>query len=424
MTYSVNSPNLVVQQQTVLHTFLQRKSDAVEISGVDAEREQQEPTPNYVDCTRFIGTPEEHLELTQNEKMRPQRKTVVYDPREMWWRTPAYKSLIPINRNLLLLLSLWDLMVVLTTRFWSTICGEAQSEWTFCNDMGETVFVEDLFLSTLGVGMFLLLAFRANQAYSRFWEARTQWGMVKNLCRDVTRQIMYGVGGSTGGRRRAALFVVAFASTLKLHLREERNCEPCLGNILCFQDVANLEKANVMPQFCIDCLSHYLHQQVSLGKLRELHFQNINNGLSGLINAQGALERIKNQPIPLSYTLHLRFILMVWLIVYPIHLVVHYGWFTLLMSFIVNCAVLGIEGMSCEIEAPFGYEKNGLDLDSFTLGIRRDVMEIIDRAESSVVGELFEWDTIKSRNEREWKGYQRLMSNEEKEWETPNRFSC
>lgn len=247
MTYSVDSPALVVQQQTVSPTFLQRKQDAVENTGADAEHERQEPTPpNYVDCTRFIGTPEEHLELTQNEKIRPQRKTVLYDPREMWWRTPAYKSLISINRNLLLLLSLWDLMVVLTTRFWPTICGEAQSEWAFCNGEGETVFVEDLFLSTLGVGMFLLLAFRANQAYNRFWEARTQWGMVKNLCRDITRQIMYGVVGSTGGRRRAALFVVAFASTLKLHLREERNCEPCLGNILCFQDVANLEKVRCL----------------------------------------------------------------------------------------------------------------------------------------------------------------------------------
>lgn len=90
----------------------------------------------------------------------------------------------------------------------------------------------------------------------------------------------------------------------------------------------------------------------------------------------------------------------------------------------MNCAVLGIEGMSCEIEAPFGYEKNGLDLDSFTLGICRDVMEIIDRADSSVVGELFEWDSIKSRNEREWRGYQQFMSTEEKEWQTPNRFSC
>ena len=95
----------------------------------------------------------------------------------------------------------------------------------------------------------------------------------------------------------------------------------------------------------------------------------------------GSNERIANTPIPLSYVLMLRFFLILWLILYPLHVMPYYGWWSILLCSMVAFAVLGIESMACEIENPFGYDRNDLDLDAFVQGFYNDTQEILRRAE-------------------------------------------
>ena len=44
--------------------------------------------------------------------------------------------------------------------------------------------------STMGTVLSLLLAFRSNQAYDRWWEARTLWGAIVNDSRSLARMII------------------------------------------------------------------------------------------------------------------------------------------------------------------------------------------------------------------------------------------
>jgi len=245
---------------------------------------------------------------------------------------------------------------------------------------------------------------------------------VRECCRDLSRQICYTVniggdgdvhGASSGrgssteveaelmDRRRAIGFVGAVASTLKLTMRRERNPVPELGEILCFQDILNIEKASSMPLFCLDVLSYYLDQKRRQGRLGEVSLATMNSTcFSPLNDAMGTCERIRNQPIPLSYTLHLRFILLLWLMLYPLHLIAPYGWYSVLLATLVDFAVLGIDAMACEIENPFGYHKNCIDLCGFCKGIVAETQEILARAEHRDARRVLDGSEVRAMNDR------------------------
>jgi putative membrane protein len=351
------------------------------------------------------------------------------------WKPPLKAWLYELNHEIVVSLVLWNAAVVALAAF-TDFCGnndnndfdfdeESTSSYnssSLCDD--QWVMDDDVVYNALGVGMFLLLAFRAHEGYDRFWDGRKAWGRVKECCRDLTRQICFQVSISTikakqqqDGkekkdtleeeeelkleRRRAVAFVGAFASTLKLTLRRERNAVPELGDILCFQDILNIEHANVMPQFCLDVLTHYLVTQQREGRMGEYTLRVMTSTcIAPLADAMGTCERIRNTPIPLSYTLHLRFFVVIWLALYPLHLVAAYGWYAIPLASLIDYAVLGIESMACEIENPFGYRKNCIDLCGFCKGIVADTQEILKRVEHPQAPLVFEGKRMREMNHR------------------------
>ena len=199
-------------------------------------------------------------------------------------------------------------------------------------------------------------------------------------------------------RRRAINFVTAFGAAVKLHLRKERDIRrdiDALGCELSLQDVANIQQASHMPLFCQDILSDYLAKQVKAGKLSDYQLAVINKTtLAVMSDKLGSNERLANTPIPLSYVLQLRFFMVLWLILYPLHVVPYYGWWSILLTCLVAYAVLGIESMACEIENPFGYDRNDLDLDMYVQGFYKDTQEILRRREHTDSHRIFDHDEV------------------------------
>ena len=212
--------------------------------------------------------------------------------------------------------------------------------------------------------------------------------------------------GDIEDRRRAIGFCATFAISLKLHLRGERNIvqdlrqdkiKACIK--LNYQDIANLQQARHMPQFCQDQLSYYVAKQQKEGKLSDYQLGVINTtSLAVMSDTMGSCERIRNTPIPLSYVLQLRFFLILWLAIHPLHDVALYGWWALLLSNVVAFSVLGVESMACEIENPFGYDRNDLNLDSMVEGMTMDVHDILRRVEHVDADRIFDRETVQAMN--------------------------
>ena len=185
----------------------------------------------------------------------------------------------------------------------------------------------------------LLLVFRTNTAYDRFWEGRRMWGSITNSSRSLARQIKI----HTPDLLHKELFelVKSFPSQLKSHLRQTNN------------------SANVPYETSVK-----LEQKLSTLALHPVILQSMQLHLNELTNCLGGCERILKTPMPLAYGIHLKQLLVIYSLTLPFQFVGELGWYSIFIVGVVSFTLFGIEEIGLEIENPFGTDKNDLPLDT------------------------------------------------------------
>lgn len=166
----------------------------------------------------------------------------------------------------------------------------------------------------------------------------------------------------------------------KALLRREASVREYLKDFLPENEIEDIDNALHSPNFCLDVLGHYLAKQVRTKKL-ELPTNALiySYGVLQISKAVGDMERLRNSFIPVIYTLHQRLIMMIWLVLLSMHFLNKYAWYTIPLGSVVAYIVLGIDFMSCEIEEPFGYDKNDLNLTMFCQSIVQETKDIYYR---------------------------------------------
>jgi len=227
----------------------------------------------------------------------------------------------------------------------------------------------------------LLLVFRTNTAYDRFWEGRKAWGHLVNSSRNLARQIWVAIPELEAGDRQekitALKFLVAFAISTKLHLRQEAvngEVEALVGS----QQFRQLQKMNNPPLEVALWIGDYLQQQHNRNRLNSQQLQGMHELLNFLVDSLGSCERILKTPIPLAYAIHLKQLLLVYCLLLPFQLVKELEWLTGLTVALVSFTLLGIEEIGLEIENPFGHDPNDLPLDAICNTMSRNIEDLIN----------------------------------------------
>ncbi|NET72317.1 MAG: hypothetical protein F6K62_15690 [Sphaerospermopsis sp. SIO1G2] len=226
----------------------------------------------------------------------------------------------------------------------------------------------------------LLLVFRTNTAYERFWEGRKIWGSMVNTVRNLARQIWVSVDeiavDDKDNKIKALKLLVAFAVATKLHLRGEPvNYE--LEELIPNSCYINLQTMNNPPLEVAFWISDYLQQQYNRNCINSYQLAAMQKLLDLLVDNLGSCERILKTPIPLAYAIHLKQLLLMYCLLLPFQLVESLGWWTGLITALVSFTLLGIEAIGLEIENPFGYDPNDLPLDSICQTMRRNIHDLI-----------------------------------------------
>ncbi|KAI0684547.1 UPF0187-domain-containing protein [Cytidiella melzeri] len=102
----------------------------------------------------------------------------------------------------------------------------------------------------------------------------------------------------------------------------------------------------------------------------------MNNAIGALQDTVVNLERIKNTPLPFAYQAHLRLSLWLYLFFLPFQIYSAFKWLTIPASAFASFLLLGFLEIGQEIENPFNYDLNDLDLDNFCLAIQRELHEV------------------------------------------------
>lgn len=231
----------------------------------------------------------------------------------------------------------------------------------------------------LNVVLGLLLVFRTNTAYERFWEGRRLWGTLINTVRNLARHIWVVVlekdPHDREEKRIALNLLVAFAVAMKLQLRQEPLNEE-LAPLLSGSQYAKLKLMNNPPLEIALWIQDYLQQQYYRQCLNLHQLSDMQQLLNGLVDCLGGCERILKTPIPLAYAIHLKQLLLLYCLILPFQFVKDLGWWTVPLVAIVSFTLFGIEEIGIEIENPFGTDSNDLKLDSFCETMQRNIADL------------------------------------------------
>ncbi|MEN0053713.1 MAG: bestrophin family ion channel [Mucilaginibacter sp.] len=210
----------------------------------------------------------------------------------------------------------------------------------------------------LGTIISLLLAFRSNQAYDRWWEARILWGGIVNDCRTFTRQVLTFVDSSYDGEEKWALKErivkrqIAWCYSLSHHLRKQ-NSKQNLEAYLSEDDLNSIKDMDHVPLALNELQGHDLRTLYKLGWINEYQQVTMDGTLTGFVNTMGGCERIKNTVFPATYSVYIHWLVLFFVLLLPFSLMEFFGALQVPLVIAISSAFFLIEKMAIHLQDPF-----------------------------------------------------------------------
>jgi ion channel-forming bestrophin family protein len=216
----------------------------------------------------------------------------------------------------------------------------------------------------------LLLAFRANRAFDRWWEARTLWGTLVNACRNLAVKTNNVVIKRDESFERFCGLLCVFPNVLRDHLREGADLTGIEG---LSDDNSNCQHP---PSRIVNQMYGILETWKQEQRIHYGEFRMLDRELKVFLEVCGGCERIRNTPIAASYRVFLNHAIAVFLLTLPWGIVNEFGGLTIPIVFLTSYFIIAAEGIAEHIEQPFGGEGDGLNLDTICEAINSSVDEI------------------------------------------------
>ncbi len=235
--------------------------------------------------------------------------------------------------------------------------------------------VEREYFSFLGILLSLLLVFRTNTAYDRFYEGRILWGQLVNHSRNMA-VLLNGILPKHDALNRLfyARLLSNFAIALEGHLREGvqfEKLEPVDGLM------KDLEQAEHIPGRIAALLHEGLEDLQRKQQLIPVHLLTLQPHQQALLDICGGCERIRKTPIPFSYSFFIKGFITIFILLIPFVLMDTYRYFVIPLTMFGAYALLGVEMIGDEIEDPFQKESNHLPLSQLSNSIRVNVHALL-----------------------------------------------
>jgi putative membrane protein len=229
----------------------------------------------------------------------------------------------------------------------------------------------------VGLAVGLLLVFRTNASYERFWEGRKMWGNIVNDSRSLARTTAAFLHPSSVRLEAIVLWTIAFSYASMHSLRGMAS----LGSIAARLPADEVEKAVAathVPSAAALRVSQLVADARTAGHLSDYVAMEIEGGMRRLVESLGSCERIRKTPMPFAYVVHLRRALVIFCLTLPFALVDAFGWSSILYNTIIAFVLFGIEGIGVEIENPFGVDANDLPLEQICATIEHNLVAVLE----------------------------------------------
>ena len=230
----------------------------------------------------------------------------------------------------------------------------------------------------LGFAISMLLVFRTNTAYDRWWEGRKLWGALVNNSRNLAMKLAVMLP-ETDKEQRAFFrkIIPAYAYAMHNHLRREDT------RIALFEEDArhpifqHIDKDKHVPNQVSLLMYRHIQQLYKEQKLTGDQLIILNAELQSFTDICGACERIKNTPIPYSYSVFIKKFIFFYIMTLPFGYVFSLGYYVIPVVAFVFYVLASLELIAEEIEDPFGNDENDVPTDKIAMNIHKHVAELI-----------------------------------------------
>jgi len=241
----------------------------------------------------------------------------------------------------------------------------------------------------MGTVISLLLGFRSNQAYDRWWEARTIWGAIVNDSRTLARQIKTLSKEAYQGdelfffKQRFIKRQIAWCNSLNRTLRNQDAVDG-LDKYLVKRDLQYVRNYTNKPMALIELHGNDIQQAIENGWINAYQQVEIDKTLTRLTDSMGKCERIKNTVFPATYSLYIHFSLIVFFVLLPFSLIEVFGVIFFIPALIAIATVFFlIEKMAIHLQDPFENKPTDTPMTAICNTIERDLKQVINETHTT-----------------------------------------
>jgi putative membrane protein len=232
--------------------------------------------------------------------------------------------------------------------------------------------------SLLGFAISMLLVFRTNTAYDRWWEGRKLWGALVNNSRNLAIKLSAMLPeNDVEDRTFFRKAIPAFAHALHHHLRSESTRIELFEQEVALRSFKKIDKEKHVPNQIAALLFTHVNQLYKTGKITGDQFIILNAELQSFTDISGACERIKNTPIPYSYSIFIKKFIFFYIITLPFGFVFYLGYYVIPVVAFIFYVLASLELIAEEIEDPFGGDANDVPTGKLAVNIHNNVAELI-----------------------------------------------
>ena len=239
--------------------------------------------------------------------------------------------------------------------------------------LADTSYIKNITImhGMLGFVISLLLVFRTNTAYDRWWEGRKMWGALVNNSRNVALKLSV-ILVDEKDRKFFKKMIPSYASILHKHLKDEEISQQLFDDVDLEMD-HHKHKPNQVAKMLFQKINDlYVSKKISGDQLIIL-----NDEIKSFTDICGACERIKNTPIPYSYSAFLKKFIFFYVMTLPFGYSFSLGYYVVPVVVFIFYVLASLELIAEEIEDPFGSDENDLPTQKIADNIKKHVEELL-----------------------------------------------
>ena len=276
-------------------------------------------------------------------------------------------------------------------RLWPLLLGVGtySTAWAYV----ETILFKDyksvsmvsnigIIYSILGFTLSLFLVFRTNTAYDRWWEGRRLWGELTNAIRNLCIHLNATLPQNDMQRREYYQSLLSlFPTALRFHLQDRKipahffSENPVHASIA--MDINTIKKSRHQPQTIAKLFVAGLKMDIQHGLLTHADIEHFKVEINKLMDVCGGCERIKNTPIPFTYSVFIKKFIFLYVMIFPIVYSTQLNFLITPVTMFVLYVLASIELIAEEIEDPFNGDESDLPTEAISKNIKISTEELL-----------------------------------------------